>query len=147
VAGRRIGAMPDAGLDSLVERDAEVAALTAAMDDAVRGQGRLAVVEGPAGIGKTRLLRAVRDTAAADGGARVLTARGTELEEHIAFGVVRQLLEPLVFALGTADREELFTGAARLARTVLGEDEPVAINPGYCLGTVTIVRSTQASLD
>jgi DNA-binding CsgD family transcriptional regulator len=121
--------MPEPALDSLVERDAELSALAAATEDAIRAEGRLVVVEGPAGIGKTRLLRAVRDGAVAEGAARVLAARGTELEEHIAFGVVRQLLDPLVFALAEPEREELFTGAARLARTVLGEDVQPAETP------------------
>jgi predicted ATPase len=121
--------MPDGGLDSLVEREAELSVLAAAMQDIVEGRGRLVVVEGPAGIGKTRLLRAVRDAAEADGGSRVLAARGTELEEHIAFGVVRQLLDPLVFAMAEPDREALFTGAARLALTVLGVGELPAETP------------------
>src|SRR5215212_9234267 len=107
--------------DSLVERDGELSALAAAMDDAERGEGRLVVVEGPAGIGKTQLLRWVRDQAAARGNRTVLAARGTELERHLAFGVVRQLLDPLLLAIDEPEREELFTGAARLARTVLGE--------------------------
>ena len=113
--------MPAAGLDSLVERDAELSVLAAAAEQAAAGEGRLVVVEGPAGIGKTRLLRAVRADAAAAGKVRVLAARGTELEAHIAFGLVRQLLDPLVFALAEPERDELFTGAARLARTVLAE--------------------------
>src|SRR5919109_470777 len=112
--------MPEPALDSLVERDAELSALTRASGDAVRGDGHLVVVEGPAGIGKTRLLRAVRDIAVGEDSPRVLTARATELEEHIAFGIVRQLLDPLVFGMAESEREELFTGAARLARTVLG---------------------------
>jgi len=81
--------MPAAGLDSLVERDAELSVLAAAAEQAAAGEGRLVVVEGPAGIGKTRLLRAVRADAAAAGKVRVLAARGTELEAHIAFGLVR----------------------------------------------------------
>jgi DNA-binding NarL/FixJ family response regulator len=115
--------MPVAEPVPLVERDVELAALAAAVEDAVRGEGRLVVVEGPAGIGKTRLLRSVRDDMAARGGTRVLRARGTELEAHIAFGVVRQLLDPFVFEIAEPEREELFTGEARLARAVLGEAE------------------------
>jgi DNA-binding CsgD family transcriptional regulator len=121
--------MPEPGPDSLVERDAELSALAAAARDASRGEGRLVIVEGPAGIGKTRLLRSVRDAELADGATRVLGARATELETHIAFGVVRQLLGPLVFALAERDRERLFTGAASLARSVLEEGEPQAGAP------------------
>ena len=42
----------------ILERDAELAALAAAIAAAEAGHGTLALVEGPAGIGKTTLLRA-----------------------------------------------------------------------------------------
>ncbi len=47
----------------LRERDREVAVLAAACDAATRGVGRLMVVEGPAGIGKSSLLLAARSAA------------------------------------------------------------------------------------
>ncbi|MGD9571304.1 MAG: AAA family ATPase [Thermoleophilia bacterium] len=78
---------------ALLERDQEVAALTAAAADAAAGSARLVVVEGPAGIGKSRLLAALRAEAPALG-LRVLAARGGELEREFPFGVVRQLWEP-----------------------------------------------------
>src|SRR5919108_2886362 len=111
--------MAGSGRVPLVEREAELLALAAAVDDAARGEGRLVVIEGPAGIGKTRLLRSLREGAEVHPERRVLLARGTEFESHIAFGVVRQLLDPLVLALPYDERESLFTGAAELARTVL----------------------------
>ena len=40
----------------LVEREGEVRALAALLEDALAGEGRFALIEGPAGIGKTRLL-------------------------------------------------------------------------------------------
>src|SRR4051794_4803376 len=88
----------------LLERDGELTALRAA----VRQRGsRLVVVEGPAGIGKTRLLaEARRDT-----DLRVLAVRGGELEEGLAFGVVRQLFEAMI-------SEPLLQGAAAAAREV-----------------------------
>jgi DNA-binding NarL/FixJ family response regulator len=116
-------------LAPLVEREAELSALAAAAGAAMRGEGRLVVVEGPAGIGKTRLLRAVRDDLSSRGGARVLAARATELEAHVAFGVVRQLLDPLMLAVAEPERERLFNGAARLARAVLGGGEPDVGSP------------------
>jgi DNA-binding CsgD family transcriptional regulator len=88
----------------LLERDGELTALRAA----VRQRGsRLVVVEGPAGIGKTRLLaEARRDT-----DLRVLAVRGGELEQGLAFGVVRQLFEAMI-------SEPLLQGAAAAAREV-----------------------------
>jgi predicted ATPase len=41
---------------SLLERDQEVAALAALLDESVSGQGRVAVISGEAGIGKTALV-------------------------------------------------------------------------------------------
>ncbi len=48
---------------SLVEREAALAALRHALDEALTGRGRLVVVRGEAGIGKTALVRAFLDAA------------------------------------------------------------------------------------
>ena len=71
------------------------------------------MIEGTAGIGKSRLL--AEAAAQAAGGMRVLSARGGELEGDFAFGVVRQLFEPLLATAPPAPRAELFAGAATLA--------------------------------
>jgi DNA-binding CsgD family transcriptional regulator len=76
------------------------------------------VVEGPAGIGKTALLTAAR-IAAADGGMRVLRARGTELERDFAFGVVRQLFEPSLAEASEVERADLLQAAAGVAAGIL----------------------------
>jgi ABC-type branched-subunit amino acid transport system ATPase component len=78
----------------ILERDAELAALAAAIAAAEAGHGTLALVEGPAGIGKTTLLRAACQ-GPAPWGARVLTARGLALEQGFPYGIVRQLLDPV----------------------------------------------------
>src|SRR6266480_6198000 len=82
-----------AATEPLLERNEELARIESALAEARTGRGRFLVIEGPAGMGKTALLAAAR-TAAAEGGMRVLRARGTELERNFAFGVVRQLFEP-----------------------------------------------------
>lgn len=58
----------------LLEREAELATISASVAEAVGGRGRLLVVEGQAGIGKSRLLEAAR-LAAAEQGFAVLSAR------------------------------------------------------------------------
>ena len=73
------------------------------------------MVEGAAGIGKTSLLAAVRERAVGEG-IRVLAARGSELERDFPFGVVGQLLEPVVFAANDMQLGQWFAGAAGLAR-------------------------------
>jgi DNA-binding SARP family transcriptional activator len=101
--------------DDLVDRDKELAAVRAALDDLAAGEPRLLLVEGPAGIGKTRLLAEARRLAAGRS-VRVLTARGSQLERAFGFGVVRQLFEP---GLTAPDRREvLLGGAASSARNV-----------------------------
>jgi DNA-binding CsgD family transcriptional regulator len=82
---------------ALVERDGELAVVRALVGDAAAGRARIAVVEGPAGIGKSGLLAVLR-AEAHERGFRVLAARGTELERAFPFGVVRQLFEQLVVA-------------------------------------------------
>ena len=102
----------------LLERDAQVAAIAALLERARRGEGGVLVVEGPAGIGKSRLLAHAR-TLAGDRGLLVLAARATGLEQDFAFGVVRQLFEPLLIASEPAERDALLAGAAALAAPVL----------------------------
>ena len=73
------------------------------------------LIEGPAGIGKTRLIQEARRRAG-EGGMRVLTARGSEIERDFAFGVVRQLVEGLLVDPAVAERA--FAGAAQGARPI-----------------------------
>ena len=98
----------------LLEREAELAALEAMLDAARLGDGRLVVVEGGAGIGKTRLLAEARALAAA-AEFEVLTARGGELEGEFAFGIVRQLFEAPLAAATPELGAELLSGAAGLS--------------------------------
>jgi DNA-binding CsgD family transcriptional regulator len=99
----------------LVDRDAELAQLATSRRRADAGRGSLLLVEGPAGIGKSALLEAASDSTVL-----VLRARGTELERPLAFGVVRQLFEP-VLANDPGEAKRLLTGAAAGARLVLGQ--------------------------
>ena len=79
----------------ILERDKELAGLSGAIADAAAGHGTFVLVEGPAGIGKTTLLRAACALASA-GGPEVLTARGLALEGDFPYGIVRQLIEPVL---------------------------------------------------
>ena len=87
-----------AEVDVLLERDAELVAIDAALAAARSGSGRLVMVRGEAGIGKSGLLRAARERARAQG-MLVLTAAGLELEREFAFGVVLRLLQPILDSL------------------------------------------------
>jgi DNA-binding CsgD family transcriptional regulator len=100
--------------DVLLERDPELNWLRDAVRRAAGGAGGLVVIGGPAGIGKTALLRAAA-TMAEQAGMRTLRAKGSDLEQEFAFGVVRQLFEGPLADVGREERAELFAGAARLA--------------------------------
>jgi DNA-binding CsgD family transcriptional regulator len=91
----------------ILERDGDLAVMSAAATAAEAGRGAFVLVEGPAGIGKTTLLRA-----ACQGAPRILAARGLALERGFPYGIVRQLLDPV-------RREDgLLDGAAGLAARV-----------------------------
>ena len=77
------------------------------------------MVEGPAGIGKTALLAVARDAAEGEG-FRVLRARGAELEREFAFGVVRQLVEPVLAGASEDERAQLLDGPPGVAARLLG---------------------------
>jgi DNA-binding CsgD family transcriptional regulator len=95
---------------SLLERERESAVIAAALDAAGACAGGVVLVRGEAGIGKTELLRFACARARVRG-MQVLEARGGPLERDFAFGVVRQLFEPVVVSEG-AMRRDLLAGAA-----------------------------------
>jgi hypothetical protein len=78
----------------LLDRDTELRVLTRQVEAVRRGTGRVVTVEGPAGIGKSSLLAEMAREAEQQGMA-VLRARGSPLEQDLAWGVARQLFEPL----------------------------------------------------
>jgi DNA-binding CsgD family transcriptional regulator len=99
----------------LLERERELGLIGALLDTALAGgDGSVLVIEGPAGIGKTRLTRAARQEADLRS-ISVLAARGAELEREYPFGVVRQLFELRLRSATAAERELLLEGAAALA--------------------------------
>jgi DNA-binding CsgD family transcriptional regulator len=108
--------MGDRSALPLRERDAELALLGEALADALGGSGRVALIQGSPGIGKTRLLDAV--CAHADASALVLHGRGGEQERQLPLAVVRELFERPVSRAGTQQRSRLFAGAAGLAAPV-----------------------------
>ena len=73
-----------------VGRERELSTLDDCLSDVLHGRPRVAIVEGPAGIGKTTLID--QFLAAADGGARVVRGSGEQAERSLAYGLVDQLL-------------------------------------------------------
>ncbi|MFC4852950.1 BTAD domain-containing putative transcriptional regulator [Actinophytocola glycyrrhizae] len=97
---------------ALFGRAVELARLTALLDDATHGQGRVVTIVGEAGIGKTGLASAVRDLARARG-VPVVWARCPDLGRTPPFWLWNQVVR----ALSTPDEE-----APALA--VFAEDRP-----------------------
>ncbi|MFE8992307.1 ATP-binding protein [Streptomyces collinus] len=97
----------------LLERRKELRALDSALNalrDTVDGvpqapRGGLLAFTGPGGMGKTALLTEARARARARG-FTVLSGRGGEKEQELAFHVVRQVVQP---ALASMDEQELRT--------------------------------------
>lgn len=118
----------------LLERDDEAQLLRSLAAQAAGGSGACVVVAGPVGAGKTALLRAL-------GGAHY--AAGGELEDDVPFGVVRDLLGPLV-----RDPQLAAPEAAALAPAFHAEQlppEPGAVLHGL-FGLVADAATDQAPL-
>ncbi|MEX2195397.1 MAG: AAA family ATPase [Thermoleophilaceae bacterium] len=109
----------------LLERELQLAALDRLIGAVAGGRGAVAVIEGEAGLGKSRLLRegVLR---ASDAGLDVLRARGSELERNFSFGAALQLLGPRVLGTGGPERRELFRGAAGHAEALF-RDGPAGL--------------------
>lgn len=112
----------------LLEREAELAELARGLEGAIAGDGGAVLIEGPAGIGKSELIAAVRREAERQG-VRALTARAAELERELSHGIARQLLEPVLAAAEPDQRARSFAGPAALCQTLFELEEPIALDP------------------
>ncbi|HEV2814583.1 MAG TPA: AAA family ATPase, partial [Solirubrobacteraceae bacterium] len=124
-----------ARLSRLVEREHEIGLIDGLQDRLAAGEGRIVLIEGPAGLGKTQLLVEARRRAAA-AGATVLNARASELERGFAFGVVRQLFEAEL--ADPARRGALLGGAAAPATAVFAppdaaQDGETAVDASFAV--------------
>jgi tetratricopeptide (TPR) repeat protein len=113
----RRGAAGERSAEALLERERELVEIWELIERPGSGSGSLLVVEGPAGTGKTSLVRAAH-ALARERGFCVLSARGSDLERDFAYGVVRQLLEPRLVAAPARERAALLQAAAGLATVI-----------------------------
>lgn len=105
---------PRAGL---LERDAQLAEIDDAVAAARAGAGRVLLLAGGAGLGKTSLLDEARRRAVA-AGLEVRAARGDELESGVPWGVAVQLFGDVP---DDPDAQRLFRGAAGLSRPLFSD--------------------------
>ncbi len=94
----------------------------------MNGKGRALLLEGHAGMGKTRLHEAALDDARSRG-MRVLRAAGAELEQNVAFGVAGQLIRALLSDLPPAGRRAFLAEAPERVRSLAGAREDL-LDPG-----------------
>ncbi len=110
---------PKAPWIELIGREAELHQLRAALDEAFAGRGSLYVLDGEAGIGKTRLADAL-ERIAAERGAR--TAWGTCQEEAApAYWPWRSILTRLGVADGLSDQFALTDAICASIRSASGD--------------------------
>jgi DNA-binding CsgD family transcriptional regulator len=115
---RRRRGRDNRNVELLVERDTERQVIEQQLRDARDGIGSVVVLEGPAGKGKSRLLRLAADLARREG-VRVLGGSGSELERHFPFGVAIQLFEPWWLSADEHERAATLGGAAGPAVALL----------------------------
>src|SRR5258708_3872972 len=94
--GFRVQNQPGMSATKLIGRDAELAQLDAALDEATE-HGSALFVTGAAGIGKTALLDAAA-TSARSRGNKVLTVTGLESEADLPYAGLHQLLQAVLSA-------------------------------------------------
>jgi DNA-binding CsgD family transcriptional regulator len=97
-------------VNTLLERQRELAAIDAAVSAASAGSGHCIAFEAHAGIGKTRLLEAARERAER-AGVRVLTARCDEFEQEFGWAMAGSLFEPALRSPRGRERQALLARA------------------------------------
>ncbi|GGJ45568.1 ATP-binding protein [Streptomyces brasiliensis] len=130
---------------SLWERDAEIAAVTRALDVLCADRsssGNVLVFRGEAGLGKTALLAETRRIAERRG-CTVWSTRGGETLRSVPFNVVRQLLQRALVSLMPEEAREYLGDWYDIAGPALGIADPgdrQADPQGVCDGLVAAVR-------
>ena len=124
----------------MLERDSERDRIHAALDSAAAGRGRVIVVEGIAGIGKTRLVLESRELAKQRGFGR-LQATGDQTETTMPWGVVRQMVERSVSRYGGDVRRTILEGPAGTALRAL---DAASTSGAARAGDAEVVRTLHA---
>jgi DNA-binding CsgD family transcriptional regulator len=109
-----VGTAGQDGHDEVLERQRELAQIERCLRAAGSGRGGTLLASGPAGIGKTTLLRAAARQAAA-AGLQTTSVAGSEFEGAIAFGLARQMADAVGGAAPHDNPTALLQAVARAA--------------------------------
>jgi WD40 repeat protein/DNA-binding SARP family transcriptional activator len=108
----------DSATESLVGREADIARLREEWAEAKAGRGRVVVLAGPAGIGKTALAAELANTVHAEGSA-VLFAPGTD-RDAVYDAIERSAAAPRPFLLVVDDADEAGEAVLSAVQAVAG---------------------------
>src|SRR5436305_5223333 len=137
------------GATGLLGRDAELQAIESTLERTSEGAGQALLLEGHAGIGKTRLHEAALDSAR-ERGFRLLRAAGAELERNIAFGIAGQLLTAHLNDLSERRRRAVRQALPERVESLVGGDshsdeDPSGANQGGYLPLLHAVLTVLAT--
>lgn len=138
---------PERGAVGLLDRERMLELLHLTLEETQAGSGQALLIEGHAGIGKTRLYEAALDDARKLQ-FRVLRAAGAELERHVAFGIAAQLLRTQLDDLTAKRRNTTLAGLpARVRALIRPETEVTDPGQGSDPGLVHGIFSVLATMD
>ncbi|MGC9501267.1 AAA family ATPase [Streptomyces sp. WG7] len=127
----------------LFEREKQLGTLSELLGSAMRGRGRVAVINGAVASGKTSLLEGFTDEAMS-AGAFVLEASGSRSERFLPFGILRRILDsaghhsPEVHAYAT---ELLDAASEETAQAADGTEAGMRIMPHLSTALLRLARN------
>ncbi|MFD6156121.1 helix-turn-helix transcriptional regulator [Nocardia sp. NPDC060256] len=121
-AGESLGCPPhNEPVDRLIGRQGELDRVTDRIDKVVAGAGGIILIEGEPGIGKTAMLRAAAQLAAARG-LRVLHGAAKELERYVPFAAIEPLRAAVEAATTAEPRRGQVSGGAFTGSMAIGHE-------------------------
>lgn len=136
----------------MVGRRTELAALEAALGDALAGRGGVTVISGEAGIGKSRLAHEV-EALAASLGMQVLVGRAVHAGAHMPFRPLAEAFHSVLRHHGALNNEEMEPFQAALGRlaptstgTSRGADDVAGVLPEAVVRLLRVLSKGQGLL-